>query len=97
MLYVSNVPVDLLSRDRSGERAGGGGGVMGEGEMPGQGSPVSVPSPGAVRRYIGQLDEAVDSVLVPVVRTLREGATAVYSQASVGGLPFPALKLRGPG
>lgn len=32
----------------------------------------------AIRRAIAQVDEAIDNVLVPVVRTLREGVTAVY-------------------
>ena len=45
----------------------------------------SASSAGAIRRVIRQVDEAVDSALLPVVRTMREGVTAVYSQALVSG------------
>lgn len=45
--------------------------------------------PGGIGELIGQVDEAVDSALLPVVRTLREGANAVYTQALVSGVyPF---------
>eukprot|EP01043_Picozoa_sp_COSAG02_P009973 COSAG02_NODE_344_length_24146_cov_12.795983_13_plen_106_part_00 len=45
---------------------------------------------GGMGELIGQVDEAVDSALLPVVRTLREGATAAYTQALVSGV-YPSL------
>ncbi len=54
-----------------------------------------MPSPGGIRQLLGQVDEAVDSALLPVVRTLREGATAAYTQALVSGA-YPSAVLCGP-
>ena len=51
----------------------------------GPGMAESASSAGAIRRVIQQVDEAADSALLPVVKILREGVTAVYSQALVSG------------